>query len=128
MKITVKQYLDKTAELLSKGQRTDGCTSPFKTYIHRWLSHARVLCAAHDFGGEGLIPGVRPGWHNNWITWLTHISQPNPVYWIWGTVVAVVTLPWVIWRRNWGIKFMDIAAFYIVLIIIIILPILIHYR
>jgi hypothetical protein len=126
--MNVEDYLLKTKELLKAKKYTDGCTTPFKTYIHRWLTCARLLCAAHDFGSLGLITGVRPGWHNNWMTWKAHLSQSNPVYWIWGTVVALVTLPWVFWRRNLGIAILDMAGFHVILLAGITLTLLIIYQ
>lgn len=125
---TVADYLSQTRMLLDSNQYTDGCTIPFKTYIHNWLSKSYLLCAAHDFGSLGYITGVRAGWHNNIITWLTHMSETNPIYWVWGTVVALFTLPWVIWRRNLNIKFMDMGGFYIVLFIIVAIYFLIKYQ
>ena len=108
--ISVKNYLAQAKKLLDSGAYTDGCTTPFKTYIHRWLKKSRLLCAAHDYGGLGFIEGVAPGWQNNWYTWLAHLSQPNPIYWLWGTIVAVWTLPWVVWRHNLGIRVIESAV------------------
>ena len=115
----VSDYLKQTNALLDVDQYTDGCTSPFKTYIHRYLKRAHELCAAHDFGSLGYLTVVRPGWHNNLITWYAHMIESNPVYWLWGTIVAVVTLPWVVWRRNWGIKWADMGGFYMILFALI---------
>ena len=122
----VTEYLLKAQELLDAGQGTDGCTTPLKTFIHRWLSKSRLLCAAHDFGGLDLIVNTKPGWHNNLITWLAHISQTNPVYWIWGTIVALFTLPWVVWRRNLGIKSLKILGFHVILLTLVLVSILIY--
>lgn len=97
---------------------SDGCTTPFKTYIHRWLEQSRLLCAAHDYGALGYIDGVRPGIHNNWMTLKAHWYMSNPVYWIWGTVVSVVTLPWAIWRRNLKITFLPLIPFHVILLFI----------
>ena len=124
----VARYLDQTEALLSVDQYTDGCSSPFKTYIHRYLTYSHTLCAAHDFGSLGYIDGARPGWHNNLITWLAHMSQRNPVYWVWGTIVALFTLPWVVWRRNFGIKAVDYVGFYVILIALSALYFLIKYK
>lgn len=45
------------------------------------------------------------------------MSRGNPIYWVWGTIVALVTLPWVVWRRNFGIAFPPTpVGFYIVII------------
>ena len=109
---TVEGYLFETQALLRSGGFTDGCSTPFKNYIHMWLSHSHDLCAAHDYGGLGLITVARPGWHNNLLTWLAHMSQAAPVYWVWGTIVALVTLPWVVWRRNFNIKLIPLPVFY----------------
>ncbi len=109
---TVNDYVSEARILLRAKHYTDGCTTPFKNYIHAWLSHSRELCAAHDFGSLGLITDVRPGWHNNLITWLAHMSQAAPVYWVWGTIVALVTLPWVVWRRNFGITVLPFMVFH----------------
>lgn len=108
----VANYLYETKRLLLSDHFTDGCTTPFKTYIHRWLSHSHELCAAHDYGSLGYIDGVNPGIHNNLITWFAHMSRPAPVYWVWGTIVALVTLPWVVWRRNLGITVFPFMAFH----------------
>lgn len=105
--MVVKDYLAQAKALLASGEYTDGCTTPFKTYIHRWLKKSYLLCAAHDFGGKGLIKGVAAGWENNLMVWLAHMANANPVYWVWGTIVAVWTLPWVVWRHNFGIKFIE---------------------
>ena len=126
--MNTETYLKQAQSLLDSGQRTDGCTMPFKTYVHRWLAKSKLFCAAHDFGSLGLIAGVSPGWHNNWMTFLAHISQPNPVYWVFGLLVSVVTLPWVVWRRNFGITILDITAFHVILLILIALPFLIYYQ
>ncbi|MCH9712740.1 MAG: hypothetical protein K0U20_08970 [Proteobacteria bacterium] len=117
---TVRSYLRETQNLLTAGKYTDGCSTPFKTYIHRWLSHSHDLCAAHDYGSLGLITVARPGWHNNLITWFAHMSQTAPVYWVWGTIVALVTLPWVVWRRNLCIKLIPAIPFHIFLIVVVI--------
>lgn len=114
----VRQYLFEANNLLRARNYTDGCSTPFKTYIHRWLSHSHNLCAAHDYGNLGKITVARPGWHNNLITWLAHMSQAAPIYWVWGTIVSVVTLPWSVWRRNLGITFIPFILFHIILIII----------
>ena len=114
---TVDSYLYETNELLKAGRYTDGCSTPFKNYIHMWLKYSHDLCAAHDYGSLGYLVEVNPGIHNNLITWFAHMSQRNPVYWAWGTVVALVTLPWVVWRRNLGIEILPIAAFYGVLLL-----------
>ena len=112
---TVSQYLFEANFLLRAKNYTDGCSTPFKNYIHRWLSHSHDLCAAHDYGSLGLITVARPGWHNNLITWFAHMSQRNPVYWVWGTIVALVTLPWVVWRRNLGVELISMGSFYSIL-------------
>jgi len=103
----IKRYADSTVyfymsqiDALIETVKSDGCTAPLKTYIHRWLKHSRKLCAAHDYGGLGLIDGARPGWHNNWLTWLAHMSMINPIYWVWGTIVSVWTLGWVMTKYN----------------------------
>ena len=108
----VRRYLFEANNLLRARNYTDGCSTPFKTYIHRWLSHSHDLCAAHDYGSLGLITVARPGIHNNFITWLAHMSQAAPVYWVWGTIVALVTLPWVVWRRNFGITVLPFMVFH----------------
>ena len=118
----VASYLLNVDVLLRIGQYTDGCTTPFKNYIHAWLSKSHLLCAAHDFGSLGFISGVRPGWHNNLITLFAHMTQRNPVYWVWGTIVTLITLPWVVWRRNWGIK----TPFLLFHFVIYLLPIMIY--
>lgn len=117
MKISVSLYLEQARSLMQRGEYTDGCSTPFKTYIHRWLNQSMLLCAAHDYGNLGLIPGVNPGIHNNWMTLLAHLSQPNPIYWLWGIIVAVATLPWSIWRRNLGIKFIPAIPFHAFLLL-----------
>lgn len=114
---TVKDYIAQTRWLLYDEKYTDGCTTPFKTYIHRWLNSSRLLCSAHDFGSLGYIKGVNPGIHNNFVTWLAHMYERAPVYWIWGTVVAIVTLPWVVWRRNLGIESVPFIAFHIAIVL-----------
>ncbi len=118
---TVTAYLEQAHLLLLEGRYTDGCSTPFKNYIHAWLKHSHDLCAAHDYGSLGFITIARPGWHNNWLTWLAHMSQSNPVYWIWGTIVALATLPWVVWRRNLGIKALPFLVFHAMLLLIILI-------
>ena len=113
----VDSYLSQANILLRSGRYTDGCTTPFKTYIHRWLSHSRDLCAAHDYGSLGFIDDVNPGIHNNLITWFAHMSQAAPVYWVWGTIVALVTLPWVVWRRNLNMTMFSFMGFHLILIL-----------
>lgn len=115
--ISTQTYLRRTEILLKHGQYTDGCSTPFKTFIHRWLKKSRMLCAAHDFGSLGLIQGVQPGWQNNVQTLIAHWSQGNPVYWVWGTIVAVATLPWVVWRRNFNIDLIPIVPFHIFMLL-----------
>lgn len=110
--ITTKDYLERTQELLDAKWYTDGCTSPFKTYIHRWLKKSHLLCAAHDYGNLKYISGVRPGLHNQLHTLIAHFSQPNPIYWLWGIVVSIATLPWIVWRRDLGITFFPMGAFH----------------
>ena len=114
---TVGNYLAQARQLLRDKRHTDGCTTPFKTYIHRWLRKSHGLCAAHDYGSLGFISGVRPGWHNNWVTWLAHMDEGNPVYWAWGTIVATVTLPWVVWRRNLGMTVLPFMVFHGMLVL-----------
>lgn len=126
--ITIADYLEQAQTHVDVGQYTDGCTTPFKNYIHKWLEKSHLLCAAHDFGSLGLIDGVRPGWHNNWVTWLAHMTQSNPIYWAWGTIIAIATLPWVVWRRNFGFQFLDMTGFYVIMLILIALPVLIYYQ
>ena len=124
----VTAYISEARTLYDLGQFTDGCTTPFKSFIHRYLSRSHVLCAAHDYGGLGLLTTARAGWHNNLITWLAHMSQNAPIYWVWGTIVALFTLPWVVWRRNWGIKWWDMVGFYVVLFALTATYILIKYQ
>lgn len=126
--ISVTNYLMQTRALIKAGRHTDGCTTPFKTHIHRWLSESHLLCAAHDYGSLGYITGVRSGWHNNLHTLRAHCTQSNPIYWVWGVIVSLITLPWVVWRRNWGFQFLDMTAFYIVLMLMLVIPLLIKYQ
>lgn len=116
--ISIKYYLSQAQQLIDSGKYTDGCTTPFKNYIHRWLKKSFLLCAAHDFGSLGYIEGVRPGWNNNWITWLAHMANWNPIYWVWGTIVVLITLPWVIWRRNLNKTSIPFIMFHIIIYII----------
>ncbi|MDH5612229.1 MAG: hypothetical protein OEY66_07215 [Gammaproteobacteria bacterium] len=126
--ISTTNYLSQTQSLLDLDEYTDGCTTPFKTFIHRWLKKSRVLCAAHDFGGRGLIKGVRPGWHNNLHTLIAHWSQPAPIYWVWGSVVAFFTLFWAVWHHDWGINFFDLVGFHVFLLMIIAVCLLVKYK
>ncbi len=107
----VKEFLRQAKALLDMGTYTDGCTLIFglQVIIHKVLPKSKLLCAAHDFGGEGLIDGVKAGWQNNWYTWLAHFYYApfNPVYWVWGTIVSVWTLPWVVWYHNWNIRVIE---------------------
>ena len=125
--ISSKKYLERAKALLDSGSYTDGCTTPFKNYIHRYLKKAFLFCAAHDYGSLGLIEGVRGGWHNNLHTLIAHWSQANPLYWIWGTIVALVTLPWVVFRRDLNQKWMPFIPFHVVLLFCLTVPILIKY-
>ncbi len=122
----VSRYLFEANNLLRARNYTDGCSTPFKTYIHRWLSKSYNLCAAHDYGAMGLITVARPGLHNNLVAWLAHMSQRNPVYWLWGTVLSLVTLPWAVFRRDLNQKWLPLIPFYVALLMIIIVVILIN--
>ncbi len=115
---TVQKYLSQTSKLLASGRYTDGCSTPFKTQIHKYLKYSRDLCAAHDYGSLGYINGTQPGYHNNFITWLAHMSMSNPAYWIWGTIVATTTLPWVVFRRNLNQTWMPFLPFHAFLILV----------
>ena len=105
-RMKIKDYLMQTEKLFNEGQPTDGCTLVFDLgrVIHKIFKKSKLLCAAHDFGGLGLITGVKAGWNNNWHTWLAHFyAAPfNPIYWIWGTIVSLWTLPWVVYKHNYG--------------------------
>lgn len=107
--ITAKKYLEVAQRLMDAGIQTDGCTSPFKTYIHRWLNKARLICAAHDYGGRNMIVGVRPGWHNN-----VHFLKAN---WhcgnyVWGVISFLATLPYAVVYYDLNIK-IGMVVFYI---------------
>jgi hypothetical protein len=111
--MTVKEYLKQTQSLIDRQFYSDGCTVPLlKKYVHSWLDRSRLLCSAHDYGNLGYIDGVKPGINNQWLTLLAHLSQKNPIYWVWGVIVTIATLPWIVWRRNLGIKFMSITVFH----------------
>lgn len=110
----ISDYLLHTELLLNKGRYTDGCSTPFKTQIHRYLKWSHLLCAGHDYGNLGYLTEiVKPGIRNNWLCWLAHLSRANPLYWLWGTIAMIVTLPWVVWRRDLGIKEFGLVHFYI---------------
>jgi hypothetical protein len=118
--ISTENYLEQTQSLLDNGEYTDGCTSPFKNYIHKWLDKSKLLCAAHDFGSLGKIIGVKAGWRNNLQTLLAHFAQSNPIYWIWGLIVALATLPWVVFRRDLNQTWMPFIPFHSALLLIIV--------
>jgi len=112
--ITVKNYLSQAQALLDSNEYTDGCS--LTQFMHKILSKAKILCAAHDYGGLGKIDGVRAGWHNNLHNLLAHFSQSNPFYWLWGIVVFIFTMPWVVWKRDLKMSFpQDASGFYIFL-------------
>lgn len=106
--ISAKKYLEAAKALIKQGEPTDGCTLPFKEYIHRWFKKSKLICAAHDFGSRGLIEGVRPGWHNN-----MHFIKANwhCGHYVWGVISFIATLPYAIVYYNLKIK-VPMAVFY----------------
>jgi len=117
--INSKEYLEKAQSLLDSNEFTDGCSVPLiRDWIHEKLKKSKLLCAAHDYGNLGKIPGVRAGWHNNLHTFFAHWSI-NIGYGAWGTIVSLATLPWSVWRRNLGITFMPIMPFHGALLLIL---------
>lgn len=97
--ISVKKYLDEAQDLVDKGEPTDGCTMPFAGWIHKNINNSKLICAAHDFGSRGLIKGVRPGWHNNVVSFKANRQHGN---YLWSDLMFIATLPYALVRYNLG--------------------------
>jgi len=108
--ISVRNYLEQAQALMDNGEYTDGCS--LSQFMHKLLDRARLLCAAHDYGNLGKINGIRPGLVNQFYSLAAHLLNMNPVYWLWGTVVFTFTMPWIIWRREFGVKFIPPMLFF----------------
>jgi len=108
--ISIKNYLEQTQDLLDKNEYTDGCS--LSQFMHKVLSKAKLLCAAHDFGNLGKVDGIRPGLMNQFYSLAAHMLNLNPFYWIWGMVIFVMTMPWIIWRREIKITFLRSDMFF----------------
>ena len=111
----VRTFYNRINYLLSIGTSTDGCTSPFKNYIHKYIKNSKLICQGHDFGGRGLIVGIKPGWDNNVMFLKANWFEGN---FIWGIISFLFTLPYAVVRHNIGIP-VNVYLFHIILILIL---------
>jgi len=99
--MNVNGYLNDTQALIDSGNKSDGCTMPFSSWLHKQVNNSKLICTAHDFGSRGLIEGVKPGWHNNTMFLKANWQHGN---YIWGTLSFTATLPYALVRYNLGWK------------------------
>jgi len=112
-------YLAKTKDLIDQGEKSDGCSIPiFASIVHKLLKKSRILCAVHDFGLKGLLEGVKPNLHANWVTVKVHFSV-NFLYGLWGLLIMTLTAPWVFWKYHLKIESWDYIGFHVVLFLVI---------
>ena len=113
--ISLKDYYSQIKSLMDRGYYVDGCSVPFiKKWIHKYLKKSKFLCTGHDLGNLGYIKGIKPGLDNQFMSLYAHIMQKNPIYWIWGVIIFVFTMPWILWRRELNIRIMNPIDFHVI--------------